>query len=46
MSTSIVLVSPDHLSRTPSSLAMKTSENPEEDPDNPEGDNQKEYFSD
>jgi hypothetical protein len=44
--TSIVLVSPGHLPRTPSSSAMKTPVNPEEDPDNPEGDNQMEYFSD
>jgi hypothetical protein len=48
--TSTIVVSPDPLSPTPStSLAMKTPENTEEGPGNPEpsdGDTQKEYSSD
>jgi hypothetical protein len=48
--TSTVVVSPDPLSPTPSSTssAMKTPENTEEDPDDPEpedGGIQMEYFS-
>jgi hypothetical protein len=46
---SIVVVSPDTLSPSPTSSAMKTPGNTEEDPDDPEsgdGDIQMEYSSD